>query len=404
MRVGLALAAMGVFAAAAYAADTVTVGAIYPLSHDRDAKFAIETAEEIVNAPHQGLETLPLGAGQGLPNLSGAKIAVEFADDLGNPSVAQGQALRLITQDRVAALIGAGPSPETLAAAALAERHGVPFLVPDATAAGVTGSGFKWVFRTAPLASDVARIYVQFLGELRQAGTKIDSVALVFEETGFGKSMAATLRDALKGLELSIGDIAYPANGTDLSGVVAQLRDKRPDAAIFISHSADAILLVKTMKTAGYKPPLLIGDDAGFSDPEFVASVGNLAQGVIDRSTWSLGKPDSPTAIVNSLYKAKSGRDLDDTSAQVMQGFLVLADAINRAGSTGPAAIQKALQQTDLKPGQLVVGYGGVKFDATGRNTLASMYLTQLQGKQYVTVWPPEGAAGTLVLPFKGWE
>ena len=106
VRVGLLLAAMGVFAAAAYAADTVTVGAIYPLSHDRDAKFAIETAEEIVNAPHQGLETLPLGAGQGLPNLSGAKIAVEFADDLGNPSVAQGQALRLITQDRVAALIG----------------------------------------------------------------------------------------------------------------------------------------------------------------------------------------------------------------------------------------------------------------------------------------------------------
>jgi branched-chain amino acid transport system substrate-binding protein len=389
---------------AARANDAVTIGAIYPLSRDGDARLAIETAEEIINNPHQGLAALPLGTGQGLPSLKGAKIAVTFADDLDNPSVAQAEVLHLITRDHVAALIGAGQSPETLAATALTERHGTPFLVPDAIAPSITGRGFKWAFRTSPLASDIARVYVQFLGELKQTGAKIGAVALVFEDSDFGKASSGVLRDALKAAGFNVGDIAYPPNASDLSAPVAQLRTTKPEVAIVISHAADAILLLKTMQTADYKPPILIGDDAGFSDPIFATQVGNLAQGVIDRSVWSAGKPGSPTAIVNNLYKAKSGHDLDDASARVMQGFFVLADAINRAGSSDPAAIQQALQQTDLKPEQLIVGYNGVKFDGSGQNTLASTYLTQLRGKQYVTVWPAANAVGKLVLPFTAWQ
>jgi branched-chain amino acid transport system substrate-binding protein len=55
-------------------------------------------------------------------------------------------------------------------------------------------------------------------------------------------------------------------------------------------------------------------------------------------------------------------------------------EAINRAGSTKPDAIQRALRQTDLKPEQLMMGYRGVKFDPSGQNALAATYLIQLQG------------------------
>ncbi|HTQ33159.1 MAG TPA: ABC transporter substrate-binding protein, partial [Stellaceae bacterium] len=151
--------ALAVVSGGAHAAETVTLGAIYPLSHDDGARAAIETVTDIINTPHAELEKLPLGAGQGLPGLGGAKVAVNFADDLDNPSVATGQALRLITREHVAALIGAGGTAETLAASALAERHGTPFLVPDAMAPSITGRGFQWVFRTTPLASDIARAY-----------------------------------------------------------------------------------------------------------------------------------------------------------------------------------------------------------------------------------------------------
>ena len=400
-----AAAAIALAAAAggAQAAGTVTIGAIYPLSHDDGARAAIETAADIINAPHAGLEKLPLGAGRGLSRL-GAKLAVAFADDLDNPSVALGQALRLATREHVAALIGGGGAAETLAASALAERHGVPFLVPDTTAPAVTGRGFNWVFRTTPLAGDIARAYAQFLTAPKPDGSKIGSVALVFEDSDFGRIEAGALRDALKAAELAVSDIAYPAGATDLAAPVARLRGEKPDAVIFVSRAAEAILFAKTMKNAGYKPPVEIGDDAGFSGADFVAAAGNLAQGMIERSVWSAGKPGSAAAVANDLYKAKSGSDLDDTSARIMQGVFVLADAIDRAGSTDPEAIRAALRATDLATDRLIVGYDGVKFDASGQNTLAATYLTQLQGKEYVTVWPPDRAAGKLALPFKGWE
>jgi branched-chain amino acid transport system substrate-binding protein len=185
---------------------------------------------------------------------------------------------------------------------------------------------------------------------------------------------------------------------------VSQLRDQKPDAVIFAGAAAGAVLFVKTMTTLDYRPPLLIDAGSGFSDPAFVASVGNLAQGVIAHSDWNVGASGSATAIVNDLYKAKTGQNPDDTNARIMQGFLVLAEAIDRAGSADPAAIRKALRETDLKPDHMIVGYRGVKFDETGQNALAASYLIQLQGKQYAAVWPQATAAAKLVLPYKGWQ
>jgi len=408
-RLGLALALLGVAWSPGRADDTVTIGAIYPLTGSdapigAAARAAIEVGEDIVNTPHKGLDALPLGAGEGLPGLGSAKLAVTFADDLGNPSVAASQVMRL-KAEHVAALIGAGGAATTLAATAEAERQGVAFLVPDATEPTITTRGAKFVFRTTPLGSDLANAYVQLLTALKAAGTRVGNIALVFENTDRGTASAALLRDAAKAAGFTVvAEVGYAPSATDLSAPVAALREKNPDVAIFISDAADAGLFVKTMRVLDYRPPLLIGDDAGFSDPAFVAANGNLAQGAIDRSVWTIGKENSPTAIVNGLYKAKTGRHLDDTGARILQGFLVLAEATNRAGSADPAAVQKALRQTDLKPGQLIVGYNGVRFDATGQNMLAATYLIQLRGKKYVAVWPAESAAAKLELQYKAWQ
>jgi branched-chain amino acid transport system substrate-binding protein len=51
-----------------------------------------------------------------------------------------------------------------------------------------------------------------------------------------------------------------------------------------------------------------------------------------------------------------------------------------------------------------MMGYHGVKFDSTGQNALPATYLMQLQGPQYVLVWPARSARATLIYPFKGWQ
>ena len=124
---------------------------------------------------------------------------------------------------------------------------------------------------------------------------------------------------------------------------------------------------------------------------------------MLNRSAFVAGKPGSLPYKVNELFKKRTGRGLDDTTARSMQGFLVMCDAINRAGSTKPEAIRKALVATDMPASELMIGYKGVKFNKDGQNELAYSLVIQLQGKGYVPVWPSESATAKLELPFKGW-
>jgi branched-chain amino acid transport system substrate-binding protein len=394
---------------AAMAQQTVKIGAIYPLSGNAASagnfsKAAIELGVDIVNNAHPELKDIPLAATQGLPGLGGAKIEVIFADNQGTPAAGQNQALRLITEEKVVALIGAYQSGITVTTSAIAEKYGIPFLTPESVAANLTERGFKWFFRTTPVASDIAKAYMEFLKEQKAAGRKIDTIAIVNENTEYGTSIASVVKEeAIKsGFNVALV-IPYPANTTDVQPQVLQLKEKNTDVVVFVSYTSDAILYAKTMKDLNYKPPIMIADNAGFNDPSFVKSSGMLVEGLINRSSFAPGKPGSISAIINEMYKKKTGLDLDDPSGRGLQGFLTLAEAINRAGSTDPAKIQAALRATDLKANQVVTGYNGVKFDAKGQNTLGSSLLTQMQGGAYVPVWPKDKAAGEIKLPYKGW-
>jgi branched-chain amino acid transport system substrate-binding protein len=409
-QIGLALALMMLLGGSAMAAEPVKIGVIFPLSGNAgaagtSAKDAVELAAEIVNNAHPDLKGIPLAEGAGLPNLGGAKIELVVADHQGNPSTGQQQTLRLITQEKVVAIVGAYQSSVSSAATQVAERYGIPFVVGDSVAADITNRGFKNVFRVTPVAADFATNYMLFLNDMKKEGRKVQSIAIVNENTDYGTSVAGTVKEAATKAGFTVAaQIPYSANSSDVSAQVLQLKEKNADAVIFISYTADSILYMKTMKNLDYMPPMIIGDDSGFSDPSFIPAVNEIAQGVMNRSAWDIGKPGSHTYIINDLFKKKTGHDLDDTSGRDMQAFFVLADAINRASSTAPDKIRASLQATDLKPEQLMMGYRGVKFDETGQNTEAATYLIQLQGKEYKAVWPEKSATAKIEWPMKGWK
>ena len=407
----LSAAAMSVvLAGGASAQNTVKIGAIYPMSGNAAStgvhtKAAFEVAVEIINNGNPALGNLPVTKNAGLKGLGGAKVEVIFADNQGSPAVGQNQALRLITEEKVVALSGSYQSGVTLTTSAISEKYGIPFLNGESVAANLTERGFKWFFRTTPVAGDFAKIYLDFLKDMKATGQKTDNIALVHENTEYGKSVASVITDLFKENGLAIAqDIAYSANTTDVQSQVLQLKDKKPDVVIMISYTSDAILYAKTFQALDYKPPMLIADNAGFSDPSTLKAVGKQIQGIFNRSSFAIGPPGSPTYLINELYKKKSGGDdMDDTVARQMQGFFVLVDAIDRAGSTEPAKIQAALKATDLKPDQLIMGYKGVKFDDKGQNILAAGLVIQLDGENYVPVWPNDKAKTAPAFPYKGW-
>jgi branched-chain amino acid transport system substrate-binding protein len=407
----LSAAAMTLASAAGASAEdkVVKIGAIFPMSGNAasagiHAKAALEVAIDIINNAHPELGNFPLAKNAGLAGLGGAKVEVVFADNQGSPATGQNQALRLITEEKVVALIGAYQSGITLTTSAIAEKYGIPFLTPESVAANLTERGFKWFFRTTPIATDFAKVYTDFLADMKAAGAKTDTIALVHDNTEYGTSVAGTLTTVFKEKGLSILDISYVSNATDVQSQVLQLKEKKPDVVLMISYTSDAILFAKTMQAQDYKPDLLLADDAGYSDPSFIKAVGKISQGAFNRSSWSVGPAGSATAIIADMYRKKSGDDMDDTAGREMQGFLVLVDAIDRAGSTEPAKIQAALRATNLKPEQLMMGYKGVKFDDKGQNILASGVIIQLQdGENYVAVWPKANAEKPPALPYKGW-
>jgi branched-chain amino acid transport system substrate-binding protein len=400
---------LGAAMSSAYAADVV-IGQLTALSGNaanagQHAKAAVEMMTDIINNAHPELAPLPLAATAGLPNLGGAKVKVIVVDHQGNPSVGQTLTLKLINQDHVVALEGSYHSSVSFAATAVAERYGIPFVVGDSVAVNITGRGFKNVFRTTPIAPTFASNYMEFLDDMKKAGHTVHTVAVVHENTDYGTSVGETVVAAAKqhGYDV-VADIAYNANTTDVSAQVLQMKQKNPGAVVFVSYTQDAILYMKTMKSLDFHPQIVIGDDAGFSDPSFQRTVGDISQGVMNRSAWVVGKPGSMTYKLNEMYKAKTGDPMDDPSGRTMLGFMVLCDAINRAGSTNPDAIREALRETNMPASELFLGYKGVKFDSTGQNELAATYLTQLQGDHYIAVWPADRALAPVQWPWKAWK
>ena len=83
---------------------------------------------------------------------------------------------------------------------------------------------------------------------------------------------------------------------------------------------------------------------------------------------------------------------------------MALADAINRAGSTDPEKIRKALTETNIPSDKLIVPWRGIRFGADGQNELVRGILMQVQNGKYCTVYPFDLASCELVYPAPTWS
>ncbi len=390
--------------------STVKVGAVYPLSGatastGEDLKQGVELALEVVNNKHDDLN-LPMAKEEGV--LKGKKLEVIFADHEGKPDKGKAEAERLITQEKVAALFGSYHSSVTKTASQAAEQAGIPFVNAESTNAQLTERGFKWFFRTTPHDGTFAENAFQFMKDLNdQKGAGLKTVALVYENTDFGKGFANLAKDFASqyGFDI-VEEVSYPAKTQSVSAEVQKLKAANPDAVIFVSYVSDAILYMNTMKELGFAPKLVWANDAGFIASGFLENLGKDGEYITSREVWAadLAQARPLVAQVNKLYHDKYGEDMNGNSARAFTGMLVLADAIHRAGSTDPEKIREALKATDIPGDQLIVPWKGIKFDEKGQNELGSGIVVQVLDGKYTTVWPFDLKATDIVFPFPAWD
>lgn len=408
------LLAMGIGAAAiAQAQQEVKIGVIYPLtgaaaSSGAEMRDALELAVDIINNGAKSVPNLPFAAGGGLPNLKGAKIKLVFADHQGNPQVGATEAERLITQEKVSAVMGAYFSNVTATASMVAERYKVPFLNAESSSASLTQRGFKWFFRTTPHDDLFVRNQFEFLKDLKaKKGIDVKSIATFNENTLWGNETTKLQAKLVPENGYTMArQIVYPAKSTQLTSEVQTLKAAAPTVVMQSSYLGDALLSMKTYKELGFSPDMILANDAGFSDTEFTKTLGKDADYIISREVWALDLAKNNPLIrqVNDLFMAKYKINFTGNSSRTFTGLMVLADAINRAGSTEPEAIRKALTETDIPASKLIMPWKGVKFDADGQNTLGQGILVQIMNGQNNTVWPFEVAAKEVVWPMPKWD
>ena len=381
---------------AARAADDIVIGAIYPLTGNAaqvgaDARAAIDTMLEIVNGTHDKLPML-MGAGGGLDKLGGAKIRVVYADHQNDPQKARAEAERLITQDKVVALVGSYTSATAATISQVAERYEVPYLSVDNSSPSLNKRGLKWFFRTSPHDEMFTQAMFDFFAEVgAETGHPVKSVALFYEDSIFGTDSSAVQRKLAGEAKIAIAaDIKYRANSPSLSSEAQRLKTANADVLMPSSYTSDAILLMRSLSELRYRPPAVMAQAAGFQEQSFLTAAEPLAEGVFSRSSFAGDASASRPAIgpVNAAFKAKSGKDLNDNTSRQVVGVQILADAINRSGSAKPDDIRKALMATNVPGEQTIMPWKGVRFDETGQNQDATPVIQQVVNGAYRTVYP----------------
>lgn len=391
--------------ASAQSGGEVAVGAIYPLSGSSaqvgvDARHALETAADIVNNSYD--LDLPAARNDGIAGFGNAKIKLIIADHQADPQKGRAEAERLITQEKVVAIIGAYHSSVSATASATCERYGIPYVAADSSSPSLHTRGLKFFFRPSAHDEMFSLAMFEFLDAQKKTGKKIETLGLFYEDTIFGTDSSNIQRKlaADRGYKL-VADIKYKSNSPSLTAEVRQLKSANPDVLLPSSYTTDAILLMKTMDELGYKPKNIVAQAAGFSDKAFFDAVGDKAVGIISRASFSLDLAQMRPSIlkVNGMFSARAGRDLNDNTARQLMAVPVLADAIDRAKSTDGDKIREALAATDIPGDRTIMPWKRVKFGADGQNVDADPVLIQYIGGKFATIYPAAAAVAEPLWP-----
>src|ERR1700676_4193836 len=285
-----ATAAMLPIAARAQTSEVV-IGLTYPFSGGSaqqgvDAQKAYEVAAEIINKDYD--LDLPLAKGEGLPGLGGAKVRLVFADHQADPQKGRAETERLITQEKVCAVIGTYQSAVAVTVSQICERYQIPFISADNSSPSLHRRGLKFYFRAAPHDEMYSAAMFDFFDAMKKKGVKIEKLSLFHEDTIFGTDSGNAQNKLAneRGYKV-VADIKYRANSPSLSAEVQQIKAANADVLMPSSYTTDSILLIKTMADLGYNPQAIVAQEAGFSEPPFYDAVGEKVEGAISRSSFS---------------------------------------------------------------------------------------------------------------------
>jgi branched-chain amino acid transport system substrate-binding protein len=368
----------------ARAAETVNIGALYPVTGS-----LAQIGVGCVNAAK--LATAMINDAGGIKSLGGAKLNLIVSDIQSDTTVTRTETDRLITGNKLSALHGCFASALTLIASEVAERAKMPLLTGSSS--DQLNKGRSYTFTPFARASQFA------LAQLRMSRLVSDKpkVAVIFENTAFGTSTSNGLREqaAGEGVEIVLFE-PYSAGFTDASPLINKVKASGANALFSVSYLNDLILIVRTVKQVGLDIAIN-GGSGGFVIPDFYKNVGKLAEGLQGVAHWN-HDIDPNAEKVNAEYKKQYGEFLFEYAGGLVAQTFMIADALERAASTDPQKVRDALASLDVSSGFAAMCPGGkVKFGPDGKNIYAHPVGVQWQNGDLASIFPKEDARAPLL-------
>jgi branched-chain amino acid transport system substrate-binding protein len=278
--------------------------------------------------------------------INGKKINLIIYDDRLNPQEAVAVANKLIEKDKVIGVVSGSYSGPTRVTAPIFQKAGIPMVAgyavhPDVTWDPKEKKPNDFCFRNG------------FLGEIEGAAAaefavknlKAKKVSLIFMDNDFGRAISSGFADRAEKLGakvLSKQMYKFPGE-KDFRPYLTRIKEENPDLIFAAGYYNEAASIVRQAKELGITSKIM--GEEGFDSPKFLEIAGPAAEGVVIAT--NLDRDDPRPLVQNFLknYRKAYNEDADMVGASSYDAFMILLNAIKKAG-TDPRAIQKALLET----------------------------------------------------------
>ena len=316
----------------AFAADTVKIGVYLPLTGQM--AFGGQLELEGVQMAHKEM-----------PTVLGKKVEIFVVDNKSDKVEAANAVKRLIEKEKVVAIIGTYGSSLAMAGGEVAEKAKVPMVGTSCTNPLVT-QGKKFSFRVCfidPFQGAGAATYAYKDLKLKTAALLVD----ISNDYSVGLASFFTKSFTKLGGQI-VANLKYQAGDQDFTAQLTEITSKKPDVLFIPSYFAEGAIIMKQVKELGAKFQVMGGD--AMDNPQIVEIGGAAVEGFV-HTTFPYDpsmKDMSPMAkkFTENWKKAFPSKEPNVNAALGYDTYLLVLDAIKRAGKAEPAAITKALVAT----------------------------------------------------------
>ena len=391
----LTLAACGSDSSGSGSDGDIMIGSVHPLTG------ALAGVGALVNDGAK-MAVADVNADGGIESLDGRKLTLGEGDSKGAADTGQSEAQRLIS-DGAVALVGTYQSDVTANVSAVAERSRVPLVIDVAVDDSILEQGYKNTFRIQPDATSMGTDGAEDLISLSEAnGKPVESVSYIHIEGAFGQSVFDAFKKEAEaqGVEV-LKEVTYPAtNFTDATTQVREAASADPDVIVATGYYPDQLLVAQAVEALNPDIDALYGVANGaFDDGSFPGDAGKAGENVLS-ANYHYAATNDDVADIRKRFEEEYGKPMETASVLSYQAVMVIAQALEEAGSDDPQDVRDAIADIEVD-NPLLAFDGPITFDETGQNENATVIVMQTQGGKVEQVFPKDFTTSEPVYPVK---